>query len=102
MIIKVLSERLSQVTSSFIKPNSFSFRGSKEKSVDRERFELFQEKRFIQPKNTARASNNNDKVNSLNYLILLPNRYKNLEAHGINSNTTTDITDTDYNRETTN
>ena len=60
LIIIVLSESLSQITSSFIKPNSFRSKGSKEKNVDRERFELFQEKRFIQRKNTAKASNTND------------------------------------------
>ena len=44
--------------------------GSTEKIVDRDKFELFQEKTFIQPKKTL----NNCLVNQVNYSILSPNR----------------------------
>ena len=75
---------------------------STEKIVDREKFEFSQEKSFIQPKKTVKTSNNNGLVNSANCNIFSPNRYKNLEADDTNSNTTIDITDTDYNRESVN
>ena len=51
---------------------------------------------------TVKASNNNGLVNSANCNIFSPNRYENLKADDTNSNTTIDITDTDYNRETIN
>ena len=98
----MLSESLSQIENSFKKPNSVRYKGSTEKIADRENFEFSQEKSFIQPKKTVQASNNNGLVNSANYNIFSPNRYENLEANDTNSNTTIDITDTDYSRETIN
>ena len=47
LIIKMLSESLSQTTNYFNKSNSSRSRGSTEKIVDREKSELSQEKSFI-------------------------------------------------------
>ena len=98
MIIKMLSESLSQITNSFNEPNSIRSTRSIEKIVDRKKFEFFQEKSFIQPNKTIKANNNNGSFNSANCNIFSPNRYENLEADDTNSNTRIDITDKDYNR----
>ena len=98
MIIKMLSESLSQITNSFNEPNSIRSTRSIEKIVDRKKFEFFQEKSFIQPNKTIKASNNNGSFNGANCNIFSPNRYENLEADDTNSNTRIDITDADYNR----
>ena len=95
LIIKMLSESLSQIANSLHKPNSITSTGSTEKIVDREKFEFSQEKTFIQPKKTVKASNNNGSVNTANCNIFSPNRYENLKADDTNSNTTTDIINTD-------
>ena len=101
LITKMLSESLSQITNLFNEPNSIRWTGSIEKIVDREKFK-FSLKSFIQPKKTVKASKNNGLADSANCNIFSPNRYENLEADDTNSNTTIDITNTDYNRETTN
>ena len=88
MIIKMLSESLSQITNSFNEPNS----------IRSTRSEFFQEESFIQPNKTIKANNNNGSFNSANCNIFSPNRYENLEADDTNSNTRIDITDKDYNR----
>ena len=98
----MLSKSLSQITNSFNKPNSIRSAGSTEKIVDREKFEFSHEKSFIQHKKNVKASNNNGLVNSANCNIFPPNCYENLDTDDINSNTTIDITNTDYNKETIN
>ena len=67
LIIKMLSEILSKIINCFNKSNSTKSRGSTENNVDRKTFQFSQEKSFIQPKKTAKASNNNALVNSANY-----------------------------------
>ena len=59
-------------------------------------------KNSIQPKKTVKACNNNGLVNSANCNIFPPDRYENLDNDDTNSNTTFDITDTYYNKETVN
>ena len=44
----------------------------------------------------------NGLFNSVSYSILSPYRYENLEAYYTNSNTTNDISYTDFNRDTMN
>ena len=100
LIIKMLSESRSQITDSFDKLNTIRSKWSTEKNVNRAKFELPQERSFIQPKKTVKACNNHGLVNSDNYNILSPNRYEHLEVHDKNSNTLIGITNIDHSKET--
>ena len=82
LILKCYPKVFLQITIFFNKPGIIRSTGSTEKIFDREKFEFFPEKRFIQPKKTVKASNNNGLVNSANCNIFSPNRNENLEGNG--------------------